>query len=370
MRSRNVQRGGIDIPATGPGRRGELDGMKSFVCRTFGMAVPLLLSWLAAGTAAAAPEVRGPEQPGLTPGPEPGATCIMKWKDGKQAVFLLEFDDSCESHVRNVVPELKKRGMTGTFYVNPGNGPFKNRQAVWEKDVPAAGMEMGNHTFTHDGAQTVEIFERELARCSEAIDRCYPGRKQPRLISYGEPGVPKEKWGISKEERTAVLAKFNLVERPPFFGPPFHQKSAAEMLKVVDTALARGEMGHLDFHGVGGDWHVTPMDWFLALLDKLDAHRDRLWITDPVSWHRYEAERKAAVVTALAMDAREIRLQLTCSLDPVLYELPLTLATRLPSSWRTCTVRQGGSVGVAAVSDGVARYDAQPDGEPIVLRPE
>ena len=55
---------------------------------------------------------------------------------------MLEFDDSCESHIKNAIPELKKRGMVGTFYINPGNGPYKNKQAAWEKDVPAAGMEL------------------------------------------------------------------------------------------------------------------------------------------------------------------------------------------------------------------------------------
>ena len=62
-------------------------------------------------------------------------------------------------------------------------------------------------------------------------------------------------------------------------------KTAAELLKVVDQALARGEAGHLDFHGVGGDWLSTPMDVFTALLDKLEACRDRLWITDHISCH-------------------------------------------------------------------------------------
>lgn len=305
-----------------------------------------------------------------TPGPDTGATKIMKWKDGKQAVFLLEFDDSCESHLRNVIPELKKRGMVGTFYINPGNGPFKNKQAAWEKDVPAAGMELANHTFTHSHALDVADFENELTLCSEVIRKAYPDRKWPRLISYGPPGgIPKEKWLVTKEEVNASLAKFHLIERPSFYGPPIHQKNLADVLKVVDLALAQGEMGHLDFHGVGGDWLVTPMDWFLPLLDKLETHRDRLWITDPISWHKYQTERKASEVKVLSADAKQIRLQLTSTTDPALYDLPLTLATRVPPDWPACSVVQGAASTTVVAADGIVRYPAQPGTAEIILRP-
>ena len=67
----------------------------------------------------------------------------------------------------------------------------------------------------------------------------------------------------TKEEINAVLAKHHLADRPPFFGPPLTVKTLPAYLAVIDTALKKGELGHLDFHGVGGDWHVTPMDWYL-----------------------------------------------------------------------------------------------------------
>ena len=102
------------------------------------------------------------------------------------------------------------------------------------------------------------------------------------------------------------------------------------MIQVVERALAQGEMGHLDFHGVGGDWIVTPKDAFLALLDKLEACRDQLWITDPISWHQYLTERKSLRVEALSADGRQVRLRLSYDADPAFYDLPLTLATRVP----------------------------------------
>ncbi len=324
----------------------------------------------APATSAKVTPTRAPVREEPAPGPETGATKIMKWKDGRQAVFMLEFDDSCETDIKNVIPELKKRGMVGTFYINPGNGPFKNKQGAWEKDVAAAGMEMGNHTFTHSHALNVADFESELTLCTDEINKCYPDRKQPRLISYGPPGgIPKEKWLVSKDEVNASLAKLHLIERPSFYGPPIHMKGAAEVMKVVDFALSKGEMGHLDFHGVGGDWLVTPMDWFLPLLDKLDANRDLLWITDPISWHKYLTERKASEVKVLAADARQIRIQLASTTDPALYDSPLTLATRVPQDWKECQVTQGSSSSTAQAVSGIVRYSALPGTEPISLQP-
>lgn len=297
-----------------------------------------------------------------------GGTRILNWKDGKQAVFMLEFDDSCPTHITKVIPELEKRKMVGTFYIVPGIGPYQNHQAAWEKAALSPYVELANHTWTHSGADNVARLDTELAKCNEAILKARPDRKQPRLVSFGTPGgVP---WKISKEEWQAGFDKYNLINRPSFYGPPFHHKSAAEMIKVVDLALSRGDMGHLDFHGVGGDWHITPMEWFTALLDKLEADRERLWITDPISWHKYLTERKTAELKELASDEREVRISLTGTADPVLYDLSLTLATKVHGAWKHCVVSQGETVSsVLPVEGGEVRYDALPGAGEIRIRP-
>ncbi len=292
---------------------------------------------------------------------------ILKWKDGKKAVFMLEFDDSCVTHVTNAIPELKKRGMVGTFYINAGNGPFKNKQNDWEKEIPKMGMEYGNHTFTHKGAPTLEEVDKDIALANDEINKCFPDRKVPRLISFGQPGgVP---WKITKEEFEQLLAKYNLVNRPPFFGYPFHAKTKEDVLKLVDNAIAKGEMGHHDFHGVGGDWLTTPMDIFTALLDKLEANKDQLWITDPVSYHKYLIERKGAELKIVQKDNSQIKLQLTCKTDPALYDLPLTLHTKVPADWKECSVEQGKRKTTAKVEDGAIRYSAEPVTGEIVIKP-
>lgn len=296
-------------------------------------------------------------------------TRVLKWKDGKRAVFMIQFDDSASSHIKNVIPELTKRGIPGTFYINPGNGPYKSQQAAWEKVVSLPGIELANHTYTHIGGLTVEAFEAEIVKCNEVLNTLYPDRKQPRLISFGRPGVPRDKWGITEEQIKAVLSKHHMIERPPFTGPPFQYKTIPEMNQLVDSAIKTGEMKSLVFHGVGGDWLITPLDYFAAVLDKLDANRDQLWLTDPLSYHKYLTERMSAVAKETSSAPKRIQVSLTSEADPIFYDLPLSLATRVPADWTHALVQQGKSRVTVPVTAGVARYDALPGAGEIVLVP-
>src|SRR4051794_15692055 len=67
------------------------------------------------------------------PGKSTGAdTQVLKWKDGKKAVIMLGFDDSAPSQLQNVVPELEKRKIVGTFYLVTGNKLYAGLQQRWE----------------------------------------------------------------------------------------------------------------------------------------------------------------------------------------------------------------------------------------------
>ncbi|CAN5342999.1 hypothetical protein BH09VER1_BH09VER1_27680 [soil metagenome] len=288
---------------------------------------------------------------------------ICKWTDGKEAVFLLEFDDSAPSHLRRAIPEIIKRGLVGTFYINPGNPPYQSLLEEWRN--PGPGIEYANHTHTHIGATSQAQLQEELAPCEAEINRCYPQRKQRRLVSFGRPGgVP---WTITPAETKEVLGRFHLVARPPFQGYPFNIKSRAEMLGLIDTALATGEMEHHDFHGVEEDWHTTPMEWYVALLDKLVALRDRIWVTDPISWHQYVIERESARVTTDWAGA-DVSVALDCTAEAELYDLPLSIETTVPATWEACEIRQGSRKTLARVQNGIVKYSAVPNAEAILIQ--
>ncbi len=299
-----------------------------------------------------------------------GQTRIARWKDDKQAAILLMFDDSSSTHVKYVLPELKKRGLIATFYVNPGNERWRVSADAWEREIPAAGMEYGNHTMTHRGVRDVADAEQEIRQSNETIMRLVPGSR-PRLISWGQPGIKKEAWNISDQQLNELLAKHHLVPRPPVdnHAAVTHLKTAADLDRLVDTALETGGVEHVIFHGVGGDWIVFPLPEFTAFLDRLAAEREHLWVTGHMPAHMYQTERDTAEVRVLESSNRQMRLELLCKADPKLYDFPLTLVTRVPDEWKQCQVAQGANTEVVLTSDGLIRYDAVPNAGPITIRP-
>lgn len=295
-----------------------------------------------------------------------GDTQVLKWKDGKKAAFMLAFDDGALSQLKNVVPELEKRKIVGNFYLVTGNKLYGALKRRWEAAAKSPYVAVANHTFTHKGVNDAAELEPELARCNEVLHSLKPEGKKPRLFGFGKPGgVP---WKVTPEEQAAALARHNLCNRPPFAGPPINYKSAEATVAAVDAAIAKSEMGHLDFHGVGEDWLVTPVEWFTALLDKLESVRDQVWITDVVSWHQYLTERGSAKIKTVSSDADAITLELTSKADTALYDLPLTLSTKVPAAWENCIVTQGANTKALLVKDGTVTYDAVPGGGPITLK--
>ncbi len=297
----------------------------------------------------------------------PGATRIAHWKGDKTAAFMLMFDDSAMSQVKIAVPELVKREMVGTFYVNAGSGQYSALKDDWEKKLPALGMEIANHTFTHKGAVDVAALEEELAKNNEVIYRVVSGGK-PKLVSFGIPGVDPGKWNISKAQLAEELPKFHLIERPSVDGhfAFIHLKTADEMYKWVQQALDTGSAQYVLFHGVGGDWLTCPLPEFTALLDKLAAVHDKLWIAGHIAVHQYETERETASALA-SSDGKKITVKLSCKADPAFYDQPLTLVTRVPAAWKKCRIQQGSATSTVAAAQGAITYDAVPGKDPVVI---
>jgi len=291
---------------------------------------------------------------------------VTKWKDGKRGAFMLSFDDSCDTHVTKAIPELVKRNLVGTFYINPGGGHYKMHLKEWEEKIPhIPQVVIANHTFLHKGAPDLATVEEDIVRCKEVIDRVFSGGRGRRLLSFGQPGgVP---WNITKEETAALLAKYDLVMRPPFFGFPIHITTEEQTLALVDLALEKGDLRYNVFHGVGGDWLSMPMDIYTKLLDKLVENLDKLWITDSISYHKYVTQRDSAKLTHLPGSTPENPwLGLDIATNPELYDLPLTVEIPMPPTAGTLRITQTfddttpPATITGVLHDGVLRFDATP----------
>ena len=302
---------------------------------------------------------------------KPGETRVAKWKDDKKAAFILMFDDSMPSHVKNVIPELKERGLTATFYVNPGKGEWAAFKDKWEKEIPAAGFEYGNHTFTHKGVKDMADAEEEFGKCNDAIAAVHPELKRPFLISFGTPGVKQGAWNITDDQVKELQTKHHLIQRLNVNGrfAMIHLKTAEEMLKVVDKNIADGGKDCVAFHGVGGEWLSIGLPVFKTFITGLVEKREQLWIAGHIAVHKYETERMSAEVEGVESNATKISLKLRCKADPQLYDAPLTLVTQVPAGWNKVLVAQGAGKTVVESANNEVKYDALANGEVITLQP-
>ena len=303
---------------------------------------------------------------------EVGDTKIARWKDDRAAAFLLMFDDGWPSHWQVAIPEMQKRGIVGTFYINPEKGEYKKFEEKWTTEIPKTGVVVfGDHTMTHQGVRDVEHAEYEIGECANYI-RNVTKKTKPELLSYAQPGVGPGKWNLGDEDTKMILKKYNLIDRPTFrgHGAVYHLKTTEEMLALADKAIAEKGMEYLIVHGVERiepDWGYQDFwplkqDVFFPLLDGLKERSEKkdLWVTDHITQHKYEVQRDASEVKVLRKVERGIELELKCSVDTNLYDGSLTLITEVPKSWNKVTVTQGEQKTEVAAKEGFVKFDALP----------
>jgi hypothetical protein len=114
-----------------------------------------------------------------------------------------------------------------------------------------------------------------------------------------------------------------------------------EMTGWIDKSLATGTWLVLVIHGVEGiGWEPVPAANLRAYVDYMKAREDRLWVATFQDAAKYARERmKSTVTTKDLSDGLEV--SVSHSLDPKLYDLPLTGRTTVPPSWTSAQFTQG-----------------------------
>jgi peptidoglycan/xylan/chitin deacetylase (PgdA/CDA1 family) len=114
-----------------------------------------------------------------------------------------------------------------------------------------------------------------------------------------------------------------------------------EMTGWVDKSLATGTWLVLVIHGVEGiGYEPVATDKLRAYFDYMKAQQDRLWVATFQDATKYARERMRSTVTAKRV-GEAIEVSVTHSLDPKLYDLPLTARTSVPADWTSVQFRQG-----------------------------
>ena len=121
---------------------------------------------------------------------------------------------------------------------------------------------------------------------------------------------------------------------------PITKTSVEEMTGWVDKSLATGTWLVLVIHGVEGiGYQPIPAAHLRAYFDYMKANEPRLWVATFRDAGKYARERMASKVTT-KQSGDAIEVTVNHSLDPKLYNLPLTARTTVPVSGGRCNSRR------------------------------
>ncbi|MDB5146560.1 MAG: polysaccharide deacetylase [Mucilaginibacter sp.] len=223
----------------------------------------------------------------------------------KKAIIVLTYDDGINSQLNIAIPQLDSAHLTATFFLmgNMTETTLPRWRAVGKK-----GYELANHTLYHpclltsvkanpannSAIYTPYMMLREINEMNTllfALDGKTGGR------TYAYPCTEVEVGGINYVDtlRKAGLAKYARIGGGPdavitdfknldplkvpswaVTGNPVTGEALIDFVKKVQQS---GGLGIFMFHGVGGDYLVTPTDAHRKLLAYLSAHRNEIEVT-------------------------------------------------------------------------------------------
>lgn len=283
-------------------------------------------------------------------------TRIARWKDDKKGAFSLRFDDSMQSHHDYCIPQLVKRGLVGSFWVNPSTPRYGYGVDTWESLASRTGIELCDHSMDHNGANFIEEADYEIGETARIIRSLNPPEASPLLLfSRGGGSVWPEGYGYLIKKHKLISGDGGMKH---YRGPI----SADNLIAYARRAMEEGVWNGVATHGTGPylEWDGLRPEVFEPLVDYLASVKDRLWVGTCGDVHKYVTERDSAEVNVLETSKNFIRVKLTSTVDPDLYDYPLTLMTEVPDSWKYCRVTQGILRSIYPVKSGVVQYEAVP----------
>jgi len=267
----------------------------------------------------------------------------MPFHNGADAAVSLQFDDSMQSQISNALPLLDKYKIPATFFINPGRDDYPGMSRIWEKDVERAGHELGNHTWSHNGAVDRAHAEEEIHHLSSRLLDLHHGKT--RIVPFAVPGgVP---WNVTPEELHEILVKDNmfLATERQFF----QDSDATDPTLPAKKALEQKAWGRMGFHGVGGQWLSTSTDNLARVLDYLSVNSDKIWVATTGDVYKYIQERDAALpilITSPSQRGFNIEVRTDPAKNPfgasnqAIFDAPLTVRCKVPDTWTGFTVHE------------------------------
>lgn len=291
------------------------------------------------------------------------------WPGDRSAAITLTFDDAMQTHLDNAGPILKKHALKGTFFVVTGeSSTWRKRPEDWKR-LAAEGNEIASHTVNHpcmlkmiephSQDYTPDMMMKEMRESSEDIINRLGVR---RGLTFAYPCGDMTFGGESDLARNQAryldfVAQYYFAARgynswAPVVAEDINPltvpvlgwtvgKDFPGLLAQLEPVRQGHNWGVFVFHGIGGQWLSVTTQALDELAGFLAQHGE-IWTATFGDVVRYIQETKALKVEGGESSAQSSRFSLSWPLDARIYDIPLTLKWKLPSSWSSCTARADG----------------------------
>ncbi len=231
---------------------------------------------------------------------------------------------------------------------------------TWEqyKLYTTEGHEIGSHTVTHSGLSVLDeanlLFELEQSksdiekflgkkytfsmdcgfsprsdRVRDYVHQVYPALRSHMLEPYIDELDDLDERDPGKSSKEYVKWQRN----------PLTDVSMEVMKSWVDTSIAHDNIWLvLVFHGVDGiGWEPRTGADLEAYFSYIKEKQDQVWVATFADATKYVRERKNAKVGSTLKDD-VIVVNFSSDLDPEVYDVPVTVKTYVPGTWRSATL--------------------------------
>jgi peptidoglycan/xylan/chitin deacetylase (PgdA/CDA1 family) len=213
---------------------------------------------------------------------------VLPW-NGHASAVSLTFDDGDPIHLDFAIPEMKKRGIVGTFYLIADN---LERREDWAKAAKDGLVEIGNHSATHRHAN--ELTDKDEYEEVDGAGKRLKDLSGQDVLMFAYPFVEITDGLRKRAEINCIAARgggpemFYTADTDPDW---YNIHSCAAMTDYpfekykqwIDDAMEFKGWTVFMIHAIEGSdwWQPIKKDTFTRILDYLKNNRDKVW-TAPI----------------------------------------------------------------------------------------
>ncbi|MBQ9121282.1 MAG: polysaccharide deacetylase family protein [Clostridia bacterium] len=276
---------------------------------------------------------------------------ITRFAGDKRAAVSLTFDDGYDMNsARFFNDEMKKNGLYGT--INMTWGFVEKHVEEWNAILDEGVFDAANHSFGHcinygtSENVTTEMLEHDISDAYALLKEHFPTQS---FLVYATPfgGMSDESMAIIKRHHVAnrlgeplkyytePLTASDIFEIPGFAA--LNTTTTEELNRITDEAIRIGAYYVEIYHQYAPDEvqanRITVKESVAREhFAYLGTKHGEMWTPSYTQMTKYVLEAENTVLDT-ERDGDKIRVTLRCSLDPSLYDYPLTVKVALPAGW-------------------------------------